>query len=68
MKLQEIREIARQHNINTEGLLKTELIREIQGHEGYVNCYATSHVRECGQKKCLWRIDCQVAARAGSVK
>lgn len=68
MKLEQIREIAHKLNINTEGMKKTELIRSIQGHEGFMNCYATSHVRECGQKKCLWRIDCQMAARAGSLK
>ena len=57
MNIQELHEIARQHQINPEGLSQTELIRAIQGNEGNVNCFGTSYVNQCGQYECLWR-DC----------
>ena len=63
MNIEEIREIARHHQINPEGLSQLELIRAIQGNEGNVNCYATSYVVECGQNVCLWRSDCQTAVQ-----
>jgi hypothetical protein len=60
MNIEEIREIARQHQINPDGLSHMNLIRLIQGNEGNVNCYATSYVNQCGQYECLWRTDCQL--------
>ena len=68
MKIEEIRDIARRHQINPVGLFKTELVRSIQSHEGNANCYATSQVRECGQVGCLWRSDCQSEARKSEGK
>lgn len=67
MNIDKIREIARQHQINPDGLSHTDLIRSIQGEEGNVNCYATSYVSECGQNQCLWRSDCQIAAQVRSI-
>jgi hypothetical protein len=67
MNIEEIREIARQHQINPEGLSQLELIRAIQGNEGNVNCYATSYVHDCNQHACLWRENCQIAAQSESI-
>jgi hypothetical protein len=58
MNIEEIRAIARQHEINPEGLSNVELIRSIQGNEGNVNCFGTSYVNQCVQYACLWREDC----------
>jgi hypothetical protein len=58
MNIEQIREIARQLQINPEGLSQTELIRAIQGNEGNVNCFGTSYGDQCGQYACLWREDC----------
>jgi len=38
MKIEEVRQIARQHQINPEALSHVDLIRAIQGHKGNVNC------------------------------
>jgi hypothetical protein len=56
MKMQEIREIARQWNVNARiGRSKQEIIREIQVREGYSACFRT---REVCESDCLWRDDC----------
>jgi len=57
MKMKNVREIARQMNVRTEGMDKTELIRAIQNAEGNIPCYATRG-HECDQINCLWRDDC----------
>lgn len=58
MKLEEIRSIARQHQIRTAKLNKAELIRSIQGAEGNPACFNTHSSASCGQSACLWRGDC----------
>ena len=56
MKMQEIREIARQWSVSTRvGRSKQEIIREIQVREGYSPCFRTREV--CGEV-CLWKEDC----------
>ena len=67
MHIEEVREIARQQQINSEGLSQMDLIRAIQGNEGNVNCYGTSYVVECGQYECCWRTDCQIAVQSNSI-
>ncbi len=64
MKLQEIRAIAKHHQINSSGLSKNELIHEIQRHEGNFDCFGTACDGVCDQTECLWRDDCFDAATA----
>lgn len=58
MKLEEIKEIAKQHNIKVGKLKKAELIRAIQLAEGNDACFDNGRSGECGQSACLWREDC----------
>jgi hypothetical protein len=58
MKLEEIKEIARQLNIKVGKLKKAELVRAIQLAEGNYVCFESGHASECGQAECLWRSDC----------
>jgi len=58
MKLQEIRTLARQHQIKTDGLSKADLIRRVQLQEGNFDCFASAVHNECDQQGCLWRNDC----------
>ncbi len=58
MKLEEIKEIAKQHNIKVGKLKKAELVRAIQLAEGNIPCFDTGQVDECSQGDCLWRPDC----------
>ena len=62
MKLEEIRSIAKSHNINPGKLSKTELIKSIQTDESNFDCFATAYSGECDQVNCLWREDCFAAA------
>jgi hypothetical protein len=59
MKLEEIKEIAKQHNIKTGKLKKAELIRAIQLAEENTPCFETDQAAECAQDECLWRSDCR---------
>lgn len=58
MKLDEIREIARQHNIKTGKAKKPELVRSIQQAEGNEPCFDSGKTAQCGQDNCMWREDC----------
>ena len=58
MKLEEIREIAKQHNIKPGKMKKADLIRAIQQAENNDPCFDTGKVDHCGQHACLWREDC----------
>jgi hypothetical protein len=58
MKLEEIKEIAKQHNIKVGKLKKTELVRAVQVAENNSVCFETGQASECGQTECLWRADC----------
>ena len=58
MKLEEIKEIAKQHNIKAGKLKKTELVRAIQDAEGNELCFETGTADSCGQDACLWRKVC----------
>ncbi len=58
MKLDEIKEIAKQHDIKIGKMKKAELVRAIQAAEGNVVCFETGQASECGQAECLWRADC----------
>ena len=55
MKIQEIREIARQWDVNSRiGRSKQDIIRDIQICEGYSPCFRTKE--EC-ESDCLWKSD-----------
>lgn len=58
MKLDQIKEIAKQHDIKTGKLKKAELVRAIQTAEGNEVCFEVGRANECGQRDCLWRADC----------
>jgi hypothetical protein len=56
MKIQEIREIARQWNVNAGiGRSKKDIIRDIQIQEGFSPCFRT---KEACDNDCLWKGDC----------
>lgn len=59
MKLDEIRELAKQHNIKVGKMKKAELIRAIQQAENNHVCFETAQADTCGQATCLWREDCE---------
>ncbi|MBN1829444.1 MAG: SAP domain-containing protein [Deltaproteobacteria bacterium] len=57
MKIQEIRKIAKQWNVDARiGRDKADVIRDIQMREGYTPCFGTK--AECDEYVCLWREDC----------
>lgn len=58
MKLTEIKEIAKQHNIKAGKSTKSELVRSIQQAEGNDPCFASNVSAECEQYSCVWREDC----------
>ena len=58
MKVDEIREIARRHNIKSGKAKKAELVRAIQQAEGNEPCFDSGKAAQCGQEGCQWREDC----------
>jgi len=58
MKLDEIKEIAKQHNIKMAKMKKADLIRGIQQAEQNEACFETGTAASCGQEICVWREDC----------
>ena len=58
MKLDEIKEIANQHNIKAGKMKKIDLVRSIQQAEKNDVCFETGKSNNCGQDGCLWREDC----------
>lgn len=58
MKIDEIKAIARQHQIKIGKATKSDLVRSIQQAEGNTQCFGTNSSMECGQSSCLWREDC----------
>lgn len=58
MNMQEIKSIAKYHNIKTAKLRKADLIHKIQQAEGNFQCYASAASGDCDQLDCIWRTDC----------
>jgi hypothetical protein len=58
MKLEEIKEIAKQHNIKAGKMKKSDLVKSIQQAEGNERCYDSGKAAQCGQDACAWREDC----------
>lgn len=65
MKIQRVREIAREQGLNLGQADKAELIKAIQIKEGNFDCFATAYEGECDQAGCRWREDCFAAVRSG---
>lgn len=61
--MQEIRERAKDFDINTLRMSKAKLIQTIQLSEGNFNCFASAMDGECDQTNCMWRDDCFSAAK-----
>jgi hypothetical protein len=58
MKLDDIKEIAKRHDIKVSKLKKGDLVRAIQQAEGNEPCFESGKASACGQHNCLWREDC----------
>lgn len=58
MKIDDIKEIAKRHDIKAGKMKKADLVRAIQAAERNEECFATGKAGSCGQEQCLWREDC----------
>ena len=58
MKIDDVKIIAKNHEIKVGKMKKGELIRSIQAAEGNFQCFETGQKDSCGQPDCLWRPDC----------
>lgn len=58
VKIDEIKGIAKHHNLKIAKANKSELIRAIQQAEGNSSCFNSNSSQDCGQQSCLWRQDC----------
>lgn len=58
MKLEDIKEIAKRHQIKSGKAKKSDLVRAIQQAEGNQQCFNSNISGECGQNNCLWSEDC----------
>ena len=63
MKMQDIRERAKDFGIKTSRMSKSNLIQTLQLAEGNFNCFASAVDNECDQLGCSWREDCFAAAK-----
>ena len=59
MRVEEIRNIARERGIKAGKMPKGELIRTIQREEGNSDCFGVAANLPCDQAGCLWRADCR---------
>jgi hypothetical protein len=64
MKMQEIREIAKEKGVKAGRMSKETLIKAIQRAEGNKDCFGGGNPDVCDQVNCLWREDCMGAAAA----
>jgi len=58
MKVEEIKELAKQQGINPRKMKKADIIRAIQAEEGNPQCFSNGEKDKCGQESCLWQEDC----------
>lgn len=58
MKVNEIKEIAKQFDLKVGKATKSELVRSIQQAEGNMQCFDNNLSADCGQHSCVWREDC----------
>jgi len=60
MRMEEIKNIAREKGIISGKMKKGELIRTIQTMEGNFPCFGSQSRESCDRTECLWRPDCSV--------
>ena len=65
MKIQRVREIAREQGLDPGQAGKAELIKAIQIKEGNFDCFATAYGGVCDQTDCRWREDCFAEVSSG---
>ena len=58
MNINQVRQIAKQRDINTYRMKKIDLIHRVQCSEKNIECFATERVVTCNEHACLWREDC----------
>ena len=58
MKLEEIRQLARDRGLKPAKLTKRELVKLIQNSEGNFDCFSSAVDGHCDQLACFWREDC----------
>lgn len=58
MKIEQIKNIAKQQGILVGKMKKSDIIKAIQLHEGNSACYGAGIAAQCGQQNCAWREDC----------
>ncbi len=58
MRMQEIKQVAKEMGIKAGRLRKRELIRAIQSAEGNSPCFQSDVASSCQQLDCCWRDDC----------
>lgn len=58
MKLEAVKQIAKNRGLQVRNMKKAEIIRAIQQDEGNNPCYNTGSSATCGQENCLWKDDC----------
>ena len=59
MRVEEIRNLARERGIKTGKMTKGELIRTMQREEGNSDCFGDLDRVPCTESGCLWFTDCQ---------
>ena len=59
MRFQDIRKLAKDMDVSTYRMKKTDVIRAIQQAENNIECYGTERVGTCQEHACLWRSDCE---------
>jgi len=59
VKLEKVKEIAKERGLKVKKMIKGEIIRAIQADEGNFPCYGTGQSAGCGQQDCLWRQCCE---------
>ena len=63
MKMQEIRDLAKEFGIKTSRMSMVKLVQTIQLSEGNFSCFASAVDGVCDQAGCKWRENCFTAAR-----
>lgn len=63
MKMQEIRDLAKEFGIKTSRMSMVQLVQSIQASEGNFSCFASAVDGVCDQVACKWRDNCFKSAR-----
>lgn len=58
MRIDEVREKAKNYGIKTSRRKKEEIIRAVQAAEGNFPCFGTASEGSCDQAGCCWSEDC----------